>query len=74
MGTPERAPKRHFTTRDEERIKFYNYKNFKEEVREPYNWGIVWLGAKCENISRKAILKYRIYEFTEVIVHALDRE
>ncbi|MBX3044919.1 MAG: hypothetical protein KIT33_09795 [Candidatus Kapabacteria bacterium] len=40
--------------------------------REPYNWAIVWIAAKAESVSRKEILRYRVEEFIEVVIHALD--
>ena len=61
-------------SRADERIKFFKLDHFKDEVREPLNWSVVWLVAKNEFKSRNEVLRYRVLEFVEVVIHALEEK
>lgn len=58
--------------REDARREHYRSNLIKEAIREALNWYAVWLVVKQDNTTRKEVLQYRINDFIEVLIFAIE--
>ena len=58
--------------REDQRKQHYRANLLQESIREALNWYAVWLVVKQDNTTRKEVLQYRINDFIEVLIFAIE--